>query len=932
MITRGVREFSGYVISLLFTDIEGSTALWEAKPAAMSEALVCHDELLRHTIESHGGRVFKTVGDAFCAVFASTHDALAAAVAAQQAMADQTWPPEAQLRIRMAVHAGECEQRDDDFFGPTVNRVARLLAIGHGGQVLLSGAAAELVASRALPDVTLVDLGEHRLKDLGRREHVFEVRFPGQSLDFPPLRSLGNPQLQHNLPEQWSSFIGRDSELAQLNELFPHHRLITLVGPGGTGKTRLALQAVAERIDSTPDGVWLVELAPVSEPSNVASAVADTLGVREQPGRPRLVSIVETLKNRRLVVLLDNCEHVIEAAAEIVDTLLRRCTGVTVVATSREPLQIDGERVFHVAALTTPSSTTSVEQSDAVRLLVDRAQHHNQNFSLHNEDPSLVASLVRRLDGIPLAIELAAARLGSMSLTDIHQRLDQRFRLLDGGSRTALPRQRTLRAMIDWSYELLTEDEQLVLQRLTVFPSTWTLSAVETIVSDERVIRDDVARVHDSIVAKNLVQRIDTPTGTRYRLLDTVHAYAAEKLLAESDQAIRQMRARHLTTYLRICDADTWPLAPANHPARIEIDNLWAALDTALSLGYANDHLSLALAIDGCLEDYNTRIVAALQALLARSDDKITRETVQAELALGFHQAYTNVDAVMQYLERAVNGARELADPELLARSLNRQSEYILLFGDGARAAFALASEALSFAEATENSRAVMTATQILGLVTCELGNLDDARQRFLASLEIARTLQVPTFITSQLLTLGEVSLLTGERADAARYLFEARQLATTHNLTWLEASADLNLGLIATHEGESNSAVRYLHAALETFAQLGESGLGGYAMFYFASLAVTLHQHVVAATLIGAGDATAAEAELNIERLPLQVRTAAEASARGALDARGFAEAYERGRRMSFPQRVEFGLGYRPIVAGSASSTVSATYVEHGA
>ena len=718
------------------------------------------------------------------------------------------------------------------------------------------------------PDVTVVDLGEHRLKDLGRREHVFELRFPGQPVEFPPLRSLGNPQLRHNLPEQWSSFIGRHSELAELDDLFTQHRLVTLVGPGGTGKTRLALQAIAERVDSVPDGVWLVELAPVNTSNNVGSAVADTLGVREHPGRPRLVSIVEALEDRRLVVLLDNCEHVIEAAAEIVDTLLRRCAGVTVVATSREPLQIDGEQLFHVAALPTPSDTTSVDQSDAVRLLVDRAQHHNQDFTLHDEDPAIVASLVQRLDGIPLAIELAAARLGSMSLTDIHERLDQRFRLLDGGSRTALPRQRTLRALIDWSYELLRIDEQLVLQRLTVFPSTWTLAAAEAIVSDERVSRADVASVHDSLVAKNLVQRVDTITGTRYRLLDTVRAYVMEKLLADSVESLDLLRARHLDTYLQICREEIWTYAPADHPARIELDNLWAALDAALSLDYANDHLLVALAADSCLEDYNTRIVEAFQILLARAHGKVTREIVRAELALAFHLAYTDVDSATGLIASAVAGARQLADPELLARTLTRQSQQVLLFGDGASASMAFALEAFTVSEASGNPHVLRSAARSIGVVARELGNLDDARQRMLAALETARTLEDPTFISTDLLDLAELQLIAGEWSEAASCSVEAQQLAETHHLHWIEAMAELDLGLIAEHDGDPDEAVRRLHKALETFDQLGEAGVAGYALFYLASVAAALHQDVDAATLIGAGDATLAEAELNIERL----------------------------------------------------------------
>jgi predicted ATPase/class 3 adenylate cyclase len=915
MTAGGVREFSGDVVSLLFTDIEGSTTLWETQPVAMSQALARHDALLRHTIELHRGRVFKTVGDAFCAVFASTNNAVAAAVAAQQALADEHWPAEAHLRVRMAVHAGECEQRDDDFFGPTVNRIARLLAIGHGGQVLLSGIAGELLAGRVPPDLMLVDMGEHRLKDLGRPEHVYAASFPGQSAGFPPLRSLGNPQLKHNLPEQWSSFIGRDTELGQLSELLRSQRLITLVGPGGTGKTRLAVQTVAELVDRTPDGVWLVELAPVSDPSNVDSAVADVLGVREQSGCSRLVSLVETLKDRSLVVLLDNCEHVIDAVAEMVETLLRRCPRVTLLATSREPLRIDGEQLFAVSALTTPSATTSLEQSDAVQLLVDRARQHNQAFTLRDEDPAIVASLVRRLDGIPLAIELAAARLGSMSLTDIHDRLDQRFRLLDGGSRTAMPRQRTLRALIDWSYELLTNDEQTVLQHLTVFPSTWTLAAAESIVSDERVNRADVARLHDSLVTKSLVQRIDTASGTRYRLLDTINVYASEKLLGESPEMVERLRAEHLRTYLEIFDSEILlTFVPLQHPTRIELDNLWSALDTALSSSYTNDYLRLALAVQGCLDDYNSRIVEALQRLLASSGGKITRETIRAKLALAFHQAYTDVHAATQCIDDAVKDARELADPELQARSLIRQSQQILLNGDGPRAALALAGEALSFAKESGGAHVLWSATGNLGVVAQELGNLDDARQNFLDTLRTARALDHPRFIVIDLVALTEISFLAGKWADAARYALEAQQLARAHELRWSGASTDLNLGLIAVHEGKADVAACHLQTALATFVELGDPGVGSYVLFFLASAAATFHQHADAATLIGAGDATAAEAELNVERLARQVRSSAETSARIALDETTFAEAYRRGREMSFEERVAFGLAHRPI------------------
>jgi predicted ATPase/class 3 adenylate cyclase len=916
MNARGGRTFPGDVISLLFTDIEGSTKLWETQPAAMSDALSRHDIVLRQTIESCGGQVFKTVGDAFCAVFASTHDAVAAAVKAQQALADEPWPPEAHLRVRMAVHAGECEQRDDDFFGPTVNRIARLLSIGHGGQVLLSGVAGELVAGRVPPDVTVVDMGEHRLKDLGRREHVFEVRFSGQPTEFPPLHSLDNPQWKHNLPEQWSSFVGRDAELGQLSELLSSRRLITLVGPGGTGKTRLALQAVAELVDSTPGGVWLVELAPVSEPSNVDSAVADTLGVRERPGCPRVVSIVETLQNRRLVVLLDNCEHVIEAAAEIVDAVLRHCAGVTLLATSREPLQIDGEQLFHVAALSTPSSTTTIEQSDAVRLLVDRAQHHNQDFTLGNEDPTIVASLVRHLDGIPLAIELAAARLGSMSLSDIHQRLDQRFRLLDGGSRAAQPRQRTLRALIDWSYELLTTDDQLVLQRLSVFPSTWTLAAAEAIVSDETVTRSDVASVHDSLVAKNLVQRVDTESGTRYRLLDTVHAYAAEKLAAVSPDAEARLRQRHLDAYIDAYAGDSWTVETDSVPARIEIDNLWAAIETALQHPHDNRHLRLAVVLDRCVLGFSTRLGSVLRTLLERAGDAATSDTIGAWLALGTQSSCTDPDLSRHAHEEAVRVATVTGDDDALAHSLTRLCGFEELFGDGPSVALAVAETALRYAEKAGKQSAIWEATLARGFVLQNLGDLGGAQTDFRSALSVAESRNDPYTVGETLCALADNAILLEDWPLATDWMARVRDIPQLSDLPWFSCVIDVNLATIAQNDQRPEEAFAFLHRASSNLMLRDERDLmlASYVLFCLASVTATVSDSEGAAVVVGAGDATAGRIGLNVDGVSLVQRDRACALAANALGDERFAAAYERGCQLSTDEALAIALADRPL------------------
>jgi class 3 adenylate cyclase len=461
-------------VTLLFTDVEGSVRLWEADRESMAQASARHNRLVREQVEAAGGRVVTMAGEAFRVVFADPWAALASAVAVQRAVGTEPWPSGSPILVRMALHAGVCAERDGDYAGPVVNRAARLLAVGHDGQVLVSGTAYELLADRLHGGIGLRDLGEHRLKDLGRPERVFQVTGPGLAADFGPLRSLDHPALRHNLPAQATGFVGRAAELAELRSLvLGASRLVTITGPGGIGKSRLALQVAAETLDGAGDGAWLVELAPVADPDLVARTVAAVLGVREEPGRPILDTLAEAVGDRSLLVVLDNTEHVLGAAAKLADTLLRCCPRAHLLVTSREPLGISGEHVFRVPSLSIPPADLTSPQRlagfESVQLFTEHAAMHRQGFGVDDANAAAVASVCARLDGIPLALELAAARLGSLSVTEISARLDQRLRLLTGGSRTALPRHQTLRAMIDWSYDLLNLEEQLLLDRLSVF-------------------------------------------------------------------------------------------------------------------------------------------------------------------------------------------------------------------------------------------------------------------------------------------------------------------------------------------------------------------------------------------------------------------------------------------------------------------------------
>jgi class 3 adenylate cyclase len=483
-------------VTFLFTDIEGSTRLWEQHPEAMEAALIRHDELAARIIQQHEGSLVKHrgEGDSLFAVFARAADAVAAALTLQQVLRAEPWPateghPEGMpLQVRVALHTGDAAFRDGDYFGAAVNRCARLRAVAHGGQILLSSATQELVRDALPEEIRFQDLGEHRLRDLARPERVFQLLHPDLPADFPPLSSLNT--LPNNLPQQVTSFIGREKEMAEVRRLLSTTRLLTLTGSGGTGKTRVSLQVAADLLEGDGDGVWLVELAPLADPSLVSQAVATALGVREEPGKPLSQTLVEFLKPKRLLLLLDNCEHLLSACAELAGLILRSCPGVQILATSREGLNIPGETTYRLPSLSLPdprqlpSTVESVSQYEAVRLFIDRATAAVPAFAVTNQNAPAVAQLCVRLDGIPLAIELAAARVKAMSVEQINGRIADMFRLLTGGSRTALPRQQTLRAAIDWSYDLLSEKEKILLRRLSVFAGGWALEAAEQVCAD----------------------------------------------------------------------------------------------------------------------------------------------------------------------------------------------------------------------------------------------------------------------------------------------------------------------------------------------------------------------------------------------------------------------------------------------------------------
>jgi predicted ATPase/class 3 adenylate cyclase/DNA-binding CsgD family transcriptional regulator len=575
-------------VTFLLTDIEGSARLWESAGEAMPGVVGRHYEILDAAIARHDGvrPVEQGEGDSVVAAFTRAGDALVAALEAQRTLHAEDWPEGVALRVRMALHTGDAELRDrGNYFGAALNRCARLRGVARGGQVLLSRATHDLVEG-GLPDgVELVDLGVHRLRDLGRPEHVFALSHPDLPAILEPLRALD--AVPNNLPVELSSFVGRSGELADVAHELASARELTLTGAGGCGKTRIALQAAADGLDRYPDGAWWVELAPLADPALLGDAVAAAVGVRPLPGMTATEAVVARLASKRALVVLDNCEHVLDASADLLTALLGGCPEVSVLVTSREPLGLPGERSWRVPSLSLPAElapepTESLVQSDAVRLFVERAAQVRPGFAVTADSAPALAQICRDVDGIPLAIELAAARTRVLSVEQIAAGLADRFRLLTGGARTALPRQQTLRASVDWSHELLDEPERALLRRLGVFHGGFTLDVCEEVCSDDALGRDAILDLLTSLVDKSLVVAEERGAVARYRQLETVRHYALDKLAAAGETD--RLRNRHRDAFVALAERVESDLLSEREPDALELLDAEAA-----NLEAAND-------------------------------------------------------------------------------------------------------------------------------------------------------------------------------------------------------------------------------------------------------------------------------------------------------------------------------------------------------
>ena len=774
-------------VSFLFTDIEGSTRRWERYREAMQAAVRSHDHTMRMSIRSHQGIVFKTVGDAFCAAFPTAPQAIAAAVEAQHSLESGNWSSVGGLRVRMAIHTGIADERAGDYFGRDVNYVARLLEIAHGGQVLVSNAAAQLAMNHLDGEIALRDRGSQKLRDFSSHERVFQVVGTGLQADFPPLRSRVDHQT--NLPHLASSFVGRANLIAGVVRLFDSTRLVTLCGPGGTGKTRLAHEVGRNVLPGYTDGVWFVELTLFRDSESIWRAIASVLNVREVAGHSLLDLVIDALREKKLFLIIDNSEHVVTHAAAIVARILQATENVAILATSREPLRVAGERIFAVPPL---------EDEEAVELFKQRALAVSSGASFSAADVPVIMEICRKLDGLPLAIELAAARVKVLSPVQLLSRLDERLRLLGGGNRDAPARQQTLRALITWSYDLLGDAEQTLFRRLAIFAAGWTLAAASEVCAQNDGDSWEVFDALESLVDKSLAMSTGTDEDRRFHFLESTREYASE-LLAQSGEHVTLAcrHANYMVAFARDAQVRLRGMSEPEWLQKIsaEIGNIRAALSWTLC-----DNVDFAL---------GAQLASALEVLwISRLYDEGT-----------------------EWLETALAHIDEL-EPRVGARLLLVRSRI-----DGfSQRALELATESVAAYRKQEDAEGLCRALSCLGANLFNHGRLDDAADAYCEAVAIASDYGDTMMHGGSLAVLGQISLEKGDPDEARDFLDRAAHLlGTLPHLNRYSAVVERGLAEVMLLRGNADRAIAHSLRAIQIGELLGDLRLSSWCRVHLA-------------------------------------------------------------------------------------------------
>lgn len=859
-------DFPGEIVTFLFTDIEASTVLWERFPEQMRLAVAQHDSLLRHIAEKHNGTVFKTMGDAFYIAFARAGDSMAVAVESQYALAREPWPAEIQsIRVRMAIHTGEVEQRNQDYFGQSLNRVARMLAVGHGGQVLLSHITYGLVRDLLPAGISLRDLGEHRLKDIQYPEKLFQLILPDLPGDFPALKTLD--YLPNNLPTQLTPFIGRQEELENVSSLLLRNdvRLVTLTGPGGIGKTRLGLQVAAEIVDAFPGGVFFVELSSVRSFDAFVQAIAQVLNLKDAEQH----SVLEYLKNRfnyKMMLLLDNFEQAIDAAPFVLD-LLVYCSKLKILITSRTALHLGGEREYLIAPMALPSKNVipnlaDLLQYEAIMLFVQQAQAVKPNFQLTEANAPVIVEICRRLDALPLAIELAAARVTLMSPKAMLKLLQQSFQVIKGRVYSRSARQQTLHETIAWSYELLNETEKLFFKRLAIFHGGCTLEAVADICEDQEYSIDELLDVLMSLIDKSLLrQQEEHEEEQRFTMLYTIQGFALEQLAAAGELAVLQQS--HYKHYLQLAQQAAPKLRGAEQKHWLnsldkEYDNLrfalqWCQEHEAIEAGLRlSTELWRFWLMRGYVLEGRYWLSFFLQAHIAQNIPPLVRaRALEGASVLATRQK--DFEGATELANEALELGQQLGNQEIVGSASISLAEAAYAQGN-VQYAIELLENSLNLRRASGDSRGAASLLNNLGNIVLQQGQFSRAALFLEESLSLFRREGDRLALASILNNLGEVERYQNNFEQALKFYEESLNLSREVKYTWGIAAALSNLGAGLLWQRKQQRALQCYQESLRLFYEMGDTfgmvcSLEGIAEIAYSDNRLEMTTHILAQT-----------------------------------------------------------------------------------
>ena len=911
------------MLTFLFTDIEGSTVLWEEHPEQARTAMKRHDEIVEDVVGRHNGMLVRPrgEGDSRFAVFVRATDAVSGAAALQKALHTEPWRTPTPLRVRMALHTGEADLRDGDYYGSVVNRCARLRSAAHGGQTLISATTYDLVCDALLPELELQDLGEHTLKDLQRPEHIFQLNVAGVPSEFPALKTLHT--LKNNLPAQRSPLVGRERELAAIRTLLLRGEvgLLTLTGPGGTGKTRLSLQVAADLIEQFSDGVFFVPLEAVNDSHLIASTIAHTFGVREGGGRPLMGSLKDYLANKQVLLVLDNFEQAL-SAAPVVAEIVSASAGIKVLVTSRSRLHVAGEHEFMVPPLSLPEpdqppDLASLIQSGAVRLFIERAVAIKPDFELTDENAAAVAEICTRLDGLPLAIELAASRIKILPPRAMLGRLQNRLRLLTGGERNLPSRQQTLRGAIDWSHNLLSGDEQVLFRRLSIFAGGASLGALEALSQDGLDL--DVLDGLSSLVDKSLLRQEEQENGEpRFRMLETIREYALERLQESGEH--EDIAQQHVGIYLALAEESEPELHQSDQlewfkRLETEHDNLRAALSWLLKKGEVETALRLGSSlwhfwwVRGHLSEGRMWLEAAVELAAAKSNRSPEHAKALYALAV-FYRNFGDAPCVIRYSKESYALALEINDHASLGWALIIQGVGLLMQREPAQARSAADGAVTVLRDGGYAGWDLANVLLRYAWILAGQSDVAQANEKMEAALTLFRQLGDRWGTSQALNMMGDMARIQGDYDQANTLYAESLHLYRELGVKRDIPASLHNLGHVALARGDNLKAKGYFTEALTLHHDLGNKHGTAECLVGLAGVAAAMRHPVRAARLLGfcAGlRETLGDALSPAERMQYEQRYVAET--RAQLDEATGRAAMDEGRAMSIEQVIEYAL-----------------------